>query len=189
MEKLNDLKDIVTSDTNILTVSNSNNDIDTPATLQVRTTTGDRATLKLIRQDPEADLSLPHTIFGRVVFEKEDINGSGANSIIVGGSNFLLLGNREKTEGHLFPENGVFVIANHNNFGIGTKHPSPNARLDINGIAKLRVQSTPPAEGEAGMITVASGNPNEWDPCGKNSKTPYTVFHDGTKWREILLGD
>lgn len=189
MEKLNDIRDIVTSDTNILTVSSGNKDINTPATLQVRTTTGDRATLKLIRQDPDADLSSPHTVFGRVVFEKEDINGSGANSIIVGGSNFLLLGNREKTEGHLFPETGVFVIANHNNFGIGTKYPSPNARLDINGIAKLRVQSAPPAEGEAGMITVASGKPDEWDPCGKTSKTPYMVFHDGIKWREVLLGE
>jgi hypothetical protein len=187
MEDLNNIKQITTSESNILTVVNSNENINTPATLQIKTTIGDRATLKLLRQEHNLDLSLPDTVFGRVVFEKADANGHGANSIIVGGSNFLLLGNRKNTVGHLFPEEGVFVIANHKNFGIGTKKPTPNARLDINGIMKLRIQDKEPEKSEAGMIAVVNGTASGWDPAGNNSGKPYPVFFDGDKWREIVL--
>ena len=179
---------MITDDSNVLVLSNKNKNSDTPTTLLINTNTGDRATLRL-RREGKFDLTTPNTVFGRIVFEKNDPQGIGANSIIVGGSNFLLLGNRENTEGHFFKEEGCFVIANFKNFGVGTKTPSPHARLDINGIMKLRIQITEPDVGEVGMLAMASGKQDEWDPNNLNSGVPYPVFFDGVKWREIKLGE
>ena len=143
-------------------------------------------TLSLKRTNPTADMSADEIGYGRVSFEKDDQFGSGVTGIIIGGSDFLLISHKLDPVGTNFLDDGSFIIKQ-NSFGIGTKTPSLNSKLDINGIMKLRLQDTAPAVGEAGMIAVADGNALGWDPKGTDTGIPYPVFHDGTGWKVISL--
>ena len=138
--------------------------------------------LKIIHADVERDLSIKEIPFGRITFGKNDSAGAGEHSIIVGGSDFLFFGTKRDANSNTYPEEGCLSIKNYGNFGIGTKYPSKNVKLDINGIMKLKIEPRPPLENEAGMIAIANGSSAGWDPKGTNLGKPYPVFFDGSEW-------
>ena len=58
---------------------------------------------------------------------------------------------------------------------------SPDAELDVDGVAKLSPQTGVPANPVTGMIAVADGS--TWDPVAKGgTPNPYPAFYDGTAW-------
>ena len=170
---------------NLLTLTNNLNDT-TSVTLNIESSTGIAPAIRFTKINDTGDLSASNIQYGRIPFERRDANGVIATSIIAGGSNFLLLSNRSTlaatTLGEVYPEEGSFIIKNNSNFGFGTGSPSENAKVDINGIMKLRLQTVAPSVGEAGMIAVADGNTAGWDPKGTNLGVSYPVFYNGSAW-------
>ena len=159
--------------------------------MNIESSTGLAPALRFTKVNTTGDLSVSNTQYGRILFERTDVNGLIATGIIAGGSDYLVFANRSTiaatTLGEVYPEEGMFIIKNNSNFGIGTGSPSANAKVDINGIMKLRIQTVAPLVGEAGMIAVADGNALGWDPKGTDTGIPYPVFHDGTGWKVISL--
>lgn len=66
---------------------------------------------------------------------------------------------------------------------VGIKQYNPTADLDINGVMRLRPQSSAPASPQDGMI--ASADRVNWDPAGKGSGASYPVYFDGSTWNAL----
>jgi len=66
---------------------------------------------------------------------------------------------------------------------VGIKQYNPTADLDINGVMRLRPQSSAPASPQEGMI--ASADRVNWDPAGKGSGASYPVYFDGSTWNAL----
>ena len=63
---------------------------------------------------------------------------------------------------------------------VNQENATPGTTLDVNGIARLAPQVSPPSTPAEGMIAVADRA--TWDPASKGSGASYPVYYDGTIW-------
>ena len=130
-----------------------------------------RSIIKLTRSDTLSDLSGTGIQYGSLMFEREDINGDRAVSIISGGSDFITLGVDDGT--NTYPESNFFTILSSGNYGIGSNTPS----------AKLEIKDGSLRFNESRLID--SITPTLYELTVNISNNKLTMY-DGVEWREFL---
>jgi hypothetical protein len=89
-------------------------------------------------RNSNTDMSLnPNLIYGRILFERNDINGSVATGVILGLKDSIILA--QNPDGN-FSNSESFLTYGNNKLGIGLT--LPEERLDVNGNAIIRGNGT-----------------------------------------------
>jgi len=91
-------------------------------------TSDDDAGLLVLRKNSSSDLSGSTAAYGRIIFARNDINGSSFHSLIAGSDTALSFG---VDDTGTFSDLSKFVTWTGTNFGIGTLNPA--SALDVNG--------------------------------------------------------
>lgn len=166
-------------------IINNTGTVNSPTTLVIDTT-NQPSHINLLRSQPEGSISSDYYVYGSIGFERNDANGRGTASRIVGSS----LSFRISTEhpNGTYPENGVLTIVNGQCIGLGTYTPSTSSAVTIGGVGilKLPVSSVSPIISEEGMFAVADGLTTGWDPKETNSGISYPVYYNGVSWVPLV---
>lgn len=88
-----------------------------------------RSFIKLTNKNREVDLSVPNSLYGALLFNRDDINGQSTAGSILGGNDFIGLTCNDGS--NTYPDSNFLMIKSNGRFGFGTYTPS--AKVDVQG--------------------------------------------------------